>query len=134
MKKLALAVSLAAGLALQPVAHAGVNSNSSVSVSTTGYYAYGGLHDARFNSGSTEYINCTLRGTVSTYTSTTTSNFIQCIGRNTAGAMYYCYAYNPPTTWVDIVSSLNESSSLYFRGDASHHCLHIEVTNASYYL
>lgn len=133
MKKLALAVSLAAGLALQPVAHAGLNSNSSVYVftSSSGNSAQGSFHDARFNSGSTENIGCYRYVSVSTSTGAVTTNLISCSATNASGASYYCYMYNPPAAWTEMVVGMNEASNVYFYGDAAHRCLTISISNNS---
>jgi hypothetical protein len=123
MKKLPIIAALAAGLLLQSGAFAGVNSAQTTVAGSS--YGYGAFHDARFNSGSTEAVSCYIGAYVTTYTSTVTSNYISCSATNTAGQNYYCYVYNPPATWVTMVSGMNESSWIYFYGDSAHHCLGI---------
>lgn len=136
MNKLALAFSLAAGLALQPVAQAGTNSNSSVYVytSSSGNSAQGSFRDARSNAGTTENIGCYRYVSVSVSSGAVTTNYISCSATNASGVSYYCYIYNPPAAWSEMVVGMNEASNVYFYGDAAHRCLTISVSNSSMYL
>ncbi|MET0497013.1 MAG: hypothetical protein ABW106_01945 [Steroidobacteraceae bacterium] len=132
MNKLSIVAALTAGLLLQSSVFAGANTNTSTTVGSN--FGYGALKDARNNSGSTENVSCYLGAYVSTYTSSTTSNYIQCSATAANGASYYCYTYNPSPAWLALVSSLNESSWIYFYGDASHHCMGINSQQGSSYL
>jgi hypothetical protein len=132
MNKLRIATTLTAGLLVQSAVFAGANTASNTYVGTN--YAYGALKDARNNSGSTERLSCYLGAYVSAYTSTTTSNYIQCSATAANGTSYYCYAYNPSSAWISLVTSLNESSWIYFYGDSAHHCLGINSEQGSNYL
>ncbi len=129
MKKLTTVAALTVGLLAQSVVFAGSNANNTVSVGSIS--GSGGFRDARSNSGSTESISCYLGTYVTTIGNTTTSNYISCSAVAASGASYYCYAYSPPETWVQMVAALNESSWLYFYGDSSHRCQGISSSQGS---
>jgi hypothetical protein len=132
MNKFKIVAALATGLVLQSAAFAGANTTTQTTVGSI--YGYGAFHDARNNSGSTERLSCYLGAYVSTYTSSTTSNYVQCSATAANGASYYCYTYNPSSAWISLVTSMNESSWVYFYGDSSHHCLGINLEQGSNYL
>lgn len=129
MKKLITVAAVTAGLLFQAAAFAGANSNNTVSVGSIS--GSGGFRDARSNSGSTESISCYLGTYVSVIGNTSSINYISCSATSASGANYYCYAYSPPETWVQMVAALNESSWLYFYGDSSHRCQGISSSQGS---
>lgn len=133
MNKFAMAISLAAGLALQATAQAGTNAATSVYVGSG--WAYGALTDARFSSNTTEYIGCVHSSTKSAASGTALSiNFISCSATTAAGKVYSCYTYTPPQAWVDAVNGLNNASYLYFWANSSGSCMSIFTTHGSSYL
>jgi hypothetical protein len=132
MNKLLTVAALTAGMLIQSTVFAGANTNTTTYVGTN--LAYGAFRDARSNYGTTESINCYLGAYVSTAGSSVTNNYIQCQATSPSGASYYCYAYNPSPAWLALVSSLNESSWIYFYGDSAHHCLGINSSQGSNYL
>ena len=129
MNKFFTVAALTAGLLVQSTVFAGANNNYSVSVSSIS--GSGSFRDARSNSGSTESVSCYLGTYVSTIGNTVTNNYISCSAVAANGTSYYCYASNPPTTWVNLVAALNESSWLYFYGDTAHHCQGISSSQGS---
>jgi hypothetical protein len=132
MKKRAmLAVAAAAGLVLQSVAFAGLN--SSLPVTAGSDYAYGGLTDARNSSDTKQYIGCYL-GLSFNASGGQTSDYVSCSGQSASGAYYYCYVQYPSLQLTSLVAGLNHASYLYFYGDSAHHCLSVSVQNASWAL
>jgi len=129
MNKFFSVAALTAGLLIQSTVFAGANANNTVSVSTN--IGYGAFRDARNNSGSIERISCYLGAYVTTVGNTVSNNYIQCSATAANGASYYCYAYSPPETWVQLVAALNETSWIYFYGDSAHHCQGINSSQDS---
>ena len=129
MKSLRILAAATAGLLIQSTVFAGANNVNSTTIGTN--LAYGALKDARNNSGSTERISCYLGAYVTTIGNTTTNNYISCFATAANGTSYYCYAYNPSPAWITLVAALNESSWLYFYGDADHHCQGINSSQES---
>jgi hypothetical protein len=128
MYKFAIIASLAASLAL-PVAHAGQDAVALVSISSlsNGFTASGAIAAARLTGDTVQYIGC---GTLSYEVG---SSIIQCYAVDAAGKGAYCQTSNPAQAALAAVSSINESSDLYFAGDSSGHCTYLSVSDYSDY-
>lgn len=126
MNKFAIAVSLAAGLALQSTAsYSGTRYSDPITVST--HVAYGSVHAARYSANNNEFIGCAVYGA----TSSTQTTYVACSARNAAGATFYCSKYNPAYQLVQAALAVSESSTVIMNSDASYNCTYIYVNNSS---
>lgn len=133
MNKLAIAISLAAGLALQSTANAGLNYAGNVVVSSG--VAYGAVTDTRYSGNTREYIGCAHSTQKTAASSSTLSlNYISCSAVDANGKSYFCSSYNPPQQWVDTVSGVNANTWVYFWADANGNCMGLYMVRASAYL
>lgn len=133
MNKLAMAISLAAGLALQSTANAGLNTAGNVVVSSG--VAYGAVTDTRYSGNTREYIGCAHSATKAAASNSTLNlNYISCSATDATGRSYYCSSYNPPQQWIDSVSGVNTNTWVYFWADANGNCLGLYMVRGSAYL
>jgi hypothetical protein len=131
MKKLATVVSLAAALVVS-TAHAGTTFDDRVTVVARG--ASGSFVDAAYAASPSEYINCSLNAGRGSPNSTSSYMWIACAAKDGAGKVYSCSLNNPSQALVDIVAGLNETSWIYFWGDANNTCLGLLTHRGSLYL
>jgi hypothetical protein len=127
MKKLAIAMSLAAGLVLQPIAFAGTASVYGVTVSQ--YGANGPVKAARNSANNQEFIGCAVYGTIPAQSSYTT--YVACSARDASGKSFYCATYGAAYQLVQAALAVSESSSIIINADSSYHCTYIYVANYS---
>jgi hypothetical protein len=125
MNKFAIAISLTAGLSLQPVAFAGTSSVYGITVGQ--YAAYGPVKAARNSNNDQEFIGCAVYGTTqSTYTT-----YVACSARDAAGNAFYCAKYGASYQLVQAALAISESSSIIINSDSSYECTYIYVNNNS---
>ncbi|MBS0419956.1 MAG: hypothetical protein JSR66_19755 [Proteobacteria bacterium] len=132
MKRLSIVMSMAAAFALQTVAFAGPHYNAFVSVSkgSTSSSAYGSLSSARYySSDSNQYIGC------SSAADLVSSIYISCTARDAQGNYLYCYSNTADGQARQAVSSVNNTSSVYFlMNNSTGKCTYISISNFSYNL
>jgi hypothetical protein len=134
MLKIKIAAAAAVGLLLQAQAFAGSYYGQNVVVS--GNVGYGSVLAARDSSDSTQSISCYVGAYVTNadITNTTANVYLSCGATDSTGKSYSCYTYNPPDTWVKMMTSMNEISWIYFYGDSAGHCQGLNVDQGSQYL
>lgn len=126
MKLRTALVAAAIVLAASLPAYAGLNSASYVRVYTTS--AFGPVHDARFNAGSTEYIGCSIAGFSS-------SPYVYCSARDSDSNFLSCFKYSPNNVILNAIGSINEASNIEFYVDSSTgDCTTIYISNYSNWL
>jgi hypothetical protein len=129
VNKLAIAVFLAAGPALQPVANAGAHYQNPVYIDQTSSmtYVWGSLYSASSSSDSNQEIGCFAEGL-----SGGSSTYLYCWAENAAGNVASCYMDNPPSAMLQLISGINSTSYVYFDFDTNgYQCLDIDVNNES---
>jgi len=127
MNKLAIVATLAAALAAQSAAYAGYSYPYVVSVynSSGGGSASGAIRAARYSSDSTQYIGCTMA------TDAVSSAYVSCFARSSSSAYLYCYTNTPSTAALNALSSVNDTSYVYFQVDSTGKCTYLSITNES---
>src|SRR6516162_3526481 len=123
MKELPIIASVVATLAVQ-VANAGYHYSTPITGGTGG--AYGGVHSARTSSDSNQFIGCAAYGAVNS-----SSTYVACSARDSAGHSLYCATYNPSFYVWQAAMSVNQASIIIFNVDSSYNCTYIYVSNSS---
>jgi hypothetical protein len=130
MKKLAIIASLAAGLAVLPVANAGAVFHSPIYIGhASGNYATfanGSFHQALLSSDSQEYIGC-YADSQPGFTG------IACSARDATGHSAWCYDDSPSDAARQIVSAMGEYSYIYFSANSQGQCTEIFANNNTLY-
>jgi hypothetical protein len=128
MNKFAIVATLAAGLAAQTAAYAGYSYPSTVGV----YYASGGggtasgaIRPTRYSSDGTQYIGCAMASDA------VSSAYVSCSALNSAGSYLYCYTSTPSTAALNALSSVNDTSFIYFQVSSSGQCTYLSISNGS---
>jgi hypothetical protein len=127
MKKIVniLLFATAITLCLNSTSYAGLNSYNPVRVYSWGA-AYGGVHDARFNSGSTEHIGCGIYWYDYDHV-----GWLACSARDSSNNSITCFNHHPDSNMRTMVSSINESSDIAFYVDSNGLCTGLNVYNES---
>jgi hypothetical protein len=128
MNKFAIVATLAAGLAAQTAAYAGYSYPSTVGVynaSGGGGTASGAVRPARYSSDSTQYITCGIASDA------VSSAYVSCSARDSAGASLYCYTSTPSTVALNALSSVNDTSFIYFQVNSAGNCTYLSISNGS---
>jgi hypothetical protein len=132
MKKLSIVASVAAVLALQSVAYAqGFHSTSLISVykSSSGSSAYGSMQSARYYAtDNVEYIGCL------SASDTVSSIYVTCAARDAHNTVVTCYSTTADGQARQAVSSVNQTSSIYFAANSAGKCTYISIGNYSFNL
>ena len=132
MKKLSIVGSVAMALALQTAAYAqGFHSTALVSVykSSSGGSAYGSMQSARYYAtDNVEYIGCV------SASDTVSSIYISCTARDLHNNVISCYSTTADGQARQAVSSVNQTSSIYFAANSSGKCTYLSVGNYSFNL
>jgi len=123
MNKLAIGLASVAALAVQ-AANAGYHYSTPITVGTGG--AYGGVHSARTSGDSNQFIGCAAYGAVNS-----SSTYVACSARDSAGHSLYCATYNPSFYVWQAAMSVNQASIIIFNVDSSYNCTYIYVSNSS---
>lgn len=128
MNKFAIVATLAAGLAAQSAAYAGYSYPSTVAVynsSSGGGTASGAMRPTRYSSDSTQYIGCGIASDA------VSSTYVSCYARNSAGSYLYCYTSTPSTAALHALSSVNDTSFIYFQVNSAGQCTYLSIGNQS---
>lgn len=127
MNKFAIVATLAVGLAAQTAAYAGYSYPSLVSVYTYsgGGSASGAVRPARYSSDATQYISCAMASDA------VSSAYVSCSARNSAGSYLYCYTSTPSTAALNTLSSVNDTSFIYFQVNSAGKCTYLSISNGS---
>jgi hypothetical protein len=132
VKKLAIVISLAAGVVLQPVANAGSAINPPVFINVAGTIVtvIGGVTSTRNTSDSLAAIGCQARLSGG---ASATSTAIACTATDANGNHAFCEINSPPDVWIQVVSAINASSKIEFKYDTSGGvgCTDLIVSNIS---
>jgi hypothetical protein len=129
MNKIAIIASLAAGLAVLPVANAGLVTHSPITIYHYSYatYASGSFHQALLSSDSQEYIGCAAD-------SADAANLteISCFARDATGQHFAsCYSLSPSDAARQAVGAVGEYSYIYFNADTQGNCAEVYVRNST---
>ena len=127
-------VATTAGFLFQAQSFAGAYYGSSVYVGSNS--GSGAVLATRDSADSNASIGCYIGAYVTNADVTNTSaiTYLSCGATDSTGKYYGCYVNNPPATWVTMMASINEISSIYFYGDSAGHCQGLNIWQGSAYL
>jgi hypothetical protein len=130
MNKLAIVASLAAaGLALQPVANAGLVLSRPVTITITQSpfttHVDGSFHQELLTTDHVSYIECTVFGDAH-------SSWIGCSAKNVKGLQVDCVNLAPSTAMRDVVNGINQYSEIAWVSDVNDTCTSIMVKHATF--
>jgi hypothetical protein len=128
MNKFAIVATLAAGLAAQTAAYAGYSYPSYVAVynsSSGGGTASGSIRAARYSGDTSQYISCGIASDA------VSSTYVSCSARNSAGSSLYCYTTTPSLAALEAVTSVSDTTFIYFQVNSAGKCTYLSMGNGS---